>query len=233
MIVNLFSPDGTRDNLYLSNYATIQLKDELSRLPGVGDITYLGQRDYSMRLWLDPEKMASPQLVGHRRRAGHRAAEHAGRRRPDRPAAGRHRPGVSVHDQHDGPAGRSRAVRRNDSQDRRQRPPGAAGRRGPHRAGRARLRPDVHARRPAVGRAVDLSVARLQRAGHRRAGAGQDGGARRPLSRGRRLRDRLRHDAVHQRDRSTRCSRRCATPSCWWRSWCWCFCRTGGRPSFR
>jgi multidrug efflux pump subunit AcrB len=58
MIVNLFSPDKTRDNLYLSNYATIQLKDELSRLNGVGDITYIGQRDYSMRLWLDPDKMA-------------------------------------------------------------------------------------------------------------------------------------------------------------------------------
>jgi multidrug efflux pump len=58
MIVNLFSPDRSRDNLYLSNYATIQLRDELARLNGVGDITYLGQRDYSMRLWLDPEKMA-------------------------------------------------------------------------------------------------------------------------------------------------------------------------------
>lgn len=58
MIVNLFSPKETRDNLYLSNYATIQIRDELSRLPGVGDITYLGQRDYSMRIWLDPEKMA-------------------------------------------------------------------------------------------------------------------------------------------------------------------------------
>jgi multidrug efflux pump subunit AcrB len=63
MIVNLFSPDGSRDNLYLSNYATIQLKDELARLNGVGDITYLGQRDYSMRLWLDPEKMASRGLT--------------------------------------------------------------------------------------------------------------------------------------------------------------------------
>jgi multidrug efflux pump subunit AcrB len=58
LIVNLFSPDGARDDLYLSNYATIQLKDELSRLEGVGDITYIGQRDYSMRFWLDPEKMA-------------------------------------------------------------------------------------------------------------------------------------------------------------------------------
>jgi multidrug efflux pump len=58
MIVNLFSPDRSRDNLYLSNYATIQMRDELSRVAGVGDITFLGQRDYSMRVWLDPQQMA-------------------------------------------------------------------------------------------------------------------------------------------------------------------------------
>src|SRR5438445_2341000 len=63
MIVNLFSPDNSRDSLYLSNYATIQLKDELSRLKGVGDITFLGQRDYSMRLWLDPNKMVTRGLT--------------------------------------------------------------------------------------------------------------------------------------------------------------------------
>src|ERR671938_139439 len=63
MIVNLFSPDESRDNLYLSNYATIQLKDELSRLKGVGDITYMGQRNYSMRVWLDPAKMAARGLA--------------------------------------------------------------------------------------------------------------------------------------------------------------------------
>src|SRR6266571_3134281 len=63
MIVNLYSPDESSNNLYLSNYATIQLKDELSRLDGVGDVTYLGQRDYSMRLWLDPEKMAYRNLT--------------------------------------------------------------------------------------------------------------------------------------------------------------------------
>jgi multidrug efflux pump subunit AcrB len=62
MIVNLFSKDNSRTNLQLSNYATIQIRDELSRLPGVGDITYLGQRDYSMRLWLDPQKMAAYNL---------------------------------------------------------------------------------------------------------------------------------------------------------------------------
>jgi multidrug efflux pump subunit AcrB len=58
MIVNLFSPDGTSNSLDLSNYATIQLRDELARLPGVGDITYLGQRDYSMRIWLDPAQLS-------------------------------------------------------------------------------------------------------------------------------------------------------------------------------
>ena len=47
------------NQLELSTYATIQLRDELARLPGVGDITYLGQRDYSIRAWLDPQKMAS------------------------------------------------------------------------------------------------------------------------------------------------------------------------------
>src|SRR5437588_3706539 len=62
MIVNLYSPDGTQSDLYLSNYATIQLRDELARLPGVGDISYLGQRDYSMRLWLNPDKMAALNL---------------------------------------------------------------------------------------------------------------------------------------------------------------------------
>jgi len=62
MIVNLFSKDESRSNLDLSNYATIQIRDELSRLPGVGDISYLGQRDYSMRLWLDPQKLAAYNL---------------------------------------------------------------------------------------------------------------------------------------------------------------------------
>src|SRR5436309_1410640 len=62
MIVNLFSKDESRTALELSNYATIQIRDELSRLPGVGDITYLGQRNYSMRLWLDPQKLASYNL---------------------------------------------------------------------------------------------------------------------------------------------------------------------------
>jgi multidrug efflux pump len=70
MIINLSNtgpvPEKAEERqvrlLELSNYATIQLRDELARLEGVGDITYLGQRDYSMRLWLDPEKLAEVRL---------------------------------------------------------------------------------------------------------------------------------------------------------------------------
>lgn len=63
LVVNLFSPDERYDQLYLSNYATIQIKDELARLTGVGDVTYLGQQDYSMRIWLDPEKLTARSLT--------------------------------------------------------------------------------------------------------------------------------------------------------------------------
>jgi len=63
LVVNLISPDNSRDQLYLSNYATLQIKDTLARLPGVGDIGMLGARDYSLRIWLDPEQMAARNLT--------------------------------------------------------------------------------------------------------------------------------------------------------------------------
>jgi multidrug efflux pump len=61
--VNLVSPDGRYDSLYLSNYAQINLFDDLSRLPGVGLVTFLGQREYSIRAWIDPQKLASLSLT--------------------------------------------------------------------------------------------------------------------------------------------------------------------------
>jgi multidrug efflux pump len=51
------------DQLYLSNYATIYIKDELARVPGVGDVSFLGPRDYSMRIWLDPQKLAARNMT--------------------------------------------------------------------------------------------------------------------------------------------------------------------------
>jgi hydrophobe/amphiphile efflux-1 (HAE1) family protein len=62
LAVHLYSPDGSRDNLYLSNYATLHVKDALARLPGVGDVQLFGARDYAMRIWLDPDKVAAYNL---------------------------------------------------------------------------------------------------------------------------------------------------------------------------
>ena len=59
MVVHMLSPDNTYDQLYVSNYARNNVRDELLRLNGVGDLTIFGERQYSLRVWLDPEKFAS------------------------------------------------------------------------------------------------------------------------------------------------------------------------------
>ena len=58
LVVALNSPKGTRDTLFLSNYATLNVLDELKRIPGAADVTIFGARDYSMRIWLRPDRMA-------------------------------------------------------------------------------------------------------------------------------------------------------------------------------
>jgi hydrophobe/amphiphile efflux-1 (HAE1) family protein len=63
MVIHLSSPDGSRDLLYISNYATLHVKDVLARIDGVGNVTIFGARDYSMRIWLDPEKLALRNLT--------------------------------------------------------------------------------------------------------------------------------------------------------------------------
>ncbi|WP_305906979.1 multidrug efflux RND transporter permease subunit [Methylomarinum sp. Ch1-1] len=63
LVVGLVSPDKRYDSLYLSNYALLQIKDTLARLPGVGEIVVFGARDYSMRLWLNPDKLAARNMT--------------------------------------------------------------------------------------------------------------------------------------------------------------------------
>ncbi|KIH83353.1 efflux RND transporter permease subunit [Pseudomonas batumici] len=63
MVVHLTSPDKRYDMLYLSNYALLNIKDELARLGGVGDVQLFGMGDYSLRVWLDPNKTASRNLT--------------------------------------------------------------------------------------------------------------------------------------------------------------------------
>jgi multidrug efflux pump len=63
MVVHLFSPDGRYNDVYLRNYATLQVKDVLARIPGAGDVRVFGSGDYAMRVWLNPEKVASRNLT--------------------------------------------------------------------------------------------------------------------------------------------------------------------------
>ena len=91
LFVTLTSPDGRYDSLYLANYATINLKDELARLPGVGNVNVFGAGQYSMRIWLDPEKLKARSLnaqdvvvrsADRRARKSPRARSACRRRRP-------------------------------------------------------------------------------------------------------------------------------------------------------
>ena len=63
MVVNLTSPDGRYDALYLRNYAVLNVRDVLARLPGMGQVQVFGGGDYSMRVWLDPQKLAARNLT--------------------------------------------------------------------------------------------------------------------------------------------------------------------------
>jgi len=62
LAIHLYSPDKSRDTLYLSNYLTLHVKDALARLQGVGDVQFQGGREYAMRIWLDPDKIAAHDL---------------------------------------------------------------------------------------------------------------------------------------------------------------------------
>jgi HAE1 family hydrophobic/amphiphilic exporter-1 len=64
MVVNILSPDGTFDELYVSNYALTRVRDQLIRLDGVGDVLVFGAREYAIRVWLDPDKLSSLGLTG-------------------------------------------------------------------------------------------------------------------------------------------------------------------------
>ena len=185
MIVNLISPDGRYDDIFLSNYATIQIRDELGRLPGVADVTYLGQRDYSMRAWLDPDKLASlepdapttwstaiseqnvqvaagqigqqPVPTGQQFQLTINTLGRLDRRRSSSPTSS------SRSDQRQQRLGRSATATSQPAVGR-----GRADDVAPdvELGLAAAVRPVLHARRPAVGGPVDLPAARLQRPGN-------------------------------------------------------------------
>jgi len=90
LIVNLVSPDRSVDPVALSNYAYLQVVDPLKRVPGVGDVQIFGERRYSMRIWLDPDKLAKLGLT--RWTCSRRSPSRTSRSRRERSGNRRHRP---------------------------------------------------------------------------------------------------------------------------------------------
>ena len=137
LVIHLYSPDDTRDQLYISNYATLHVKDVLSRIDGVGNVTIFGARDYSMRIWLDPEKLAIRNLTAGDVVAASARPERAGRRWRDQPAAGAGARRLPAQRRDPRPPHRPRGLRQHHRQIRHRRSRGARSR---HRAGGARRR---------------------------------------------------------------------------------------------
>ena len=103
MVVHMLSPDETYDQLYVSNYARNNVRDVLLRLEGVGDLTIFGERQYSLRVWLDPEKLAAFGLTSGEVVQGDPGAERAGLGRRAGPGTDADRQRLPAHGDHAGP----------------------------------------------------------------------------------------------------------------------------------
>ena len=197
MVVSLYSPDKSRDALFISNYANIQIKDVLTRVDGVGSITVFGSRDYAMQVWLDPDRLQSLNLTAHRRHAG------AARRRTSRspPACSTSRR-CRTSSRSRSRCGRSGAwpTRTSSATSSSSRPRNAVVRL--HDVARVELTAQDYSSnsyldRNDVGRARGLPAAGLERADDRRQHRQDDGGDLEELPAGPRIRHRLQSDPVH------------------------------------
>ena len=232
MVVHMLSPDKSRDALFISNYATLEIKDALTRVDGVGSIMVFGSRDYSMRIWLDPDRLQSLGMTANDVTAALQAQNiqvasgvlnqppvDQARRLPDRGADAR-------------PARRSRAVRQYRHQaDRRTRwcgsrtsaassSPAWTIRRTPISTSIRRSRSRCssgRARTRSPPRRTSARPWRMRPSGFRR-GSNTTSSTTRPSS---------------SSSRSTRSWRRSSRRSCWSFSWSSCSCRPGAPPSFR
>ena len=136
-IVTMTSPDGRYDQLFLANYATINVIDSLKRVPGVGDVSMLTPADYSMKVWLNTDRMTSLGLTPNDIANAIKQPERPGCGRPHRRAAGAARSAVPAHHPDQGPAVERRRVRQYRAARQSGRVVRAGSRRGPGRAGGA------------------------------------------------------------------------------------------------
>ena len=215
MVVHLVSPDERYDMLYLSNFAHLQVKDELARIAGVGGVQVFGAGEYSMRVWLDPDRLAARQLTAT-------DVVRAIREQNVQVAAGvLGAPPAPIDttfqllDQRPGPADHRGAVRRHRRARDAGRPDHPAARRRPRRARREPVRAAQPARQPAGGRDRHLAAARLERARGVDAGARDDGAAEAVVSRRASTTASSTTRRSSSASRSARSSRRCSRRSCW------------------
>ncbi|MET4842401.1 multidrug efflux pump subunit AcrB [Bradyrhizobium japonicum] len=197
MVVFMLSPDDTFDQLYISNYALLQVRDQLLRLDGVGDIQIFGARDYSMRLWLDPDRIANLGLTSTEVIAAIRAQniQIAGGQVAEPPIT---RPRLPAEPRLHRTAEGSETVRGYPDQGRLGRPNRAPARCRPHRARCALL---LHQQLPVAqigGRHAGDAAARVERAGDREKHLRHHGQAEGEFSEGPRLQYRLQSDRVHR-----------------------------------
>ena len=232
MVVHLISPDGSLDQAYISNYATINIKDVLTRVDGVGDTVVFGARDYSMRVWLDPAKVQSRGLTSRRRRrrrlraANVQVAAGAINQPPAKSPAGfqvavqtlgrlsspEQFSDIIVATGADGQVTRVRDIARVEL--------------GAYSYTSQRL-----SRRQGRDRDRHLPAARLERAEDRQGGDRHHGRARQELPAGARPIASPTTPPSSSSSRSTRWSPRCSRRWSWW---CWsssCSCRPGARRS--
>ena len=118
MVISFYSPDSRYDDIYLSNFATIFIKDEILRVDGVSDVGYLGTARLQHSRLARSAKAGVAQHDRHRRQERHPQSEPGRARRTARPAALRPGSAFAAHDQHPGPTYQSRAVRRHHRQGR-------------------------------------------------------------------------------------------------------------------
>ena len=163
MVVHLYSPDKSRDALFISNYATLEVTDPLTRVDGVGSITVFGSRDYSMRIWLDPDRLQSLGLTATDVTSALAGPEHPGRLRRARSAAGAAPGRVPDRGADARPARQPRRIRHHRRQADAGRRGAAQGRRQ-GRARRARLLVELLSRPRSRGGARDVPAAGLERA---------------------------------------------------------------------
>ena len=196
MVVHLYSPDRSRDTLFISNFATLEIKDPLARINGVGSITVFGSRDYSMRIWLDPQRLESlgltasdvtQALVGQNVQV---ASGVLNQPPVDKPGAFQ----IAVKTQ--GRLDRRRGIRQHRRQADRDRG-GAAARRRQDRARGGRLFVEFLSRPRSGGGDRGVPAAGIERAFDRAGNPRRDGAARAAVSAGREIHHRLRPDAVH------------------------------------